>query len=97
MRKCIHCKRGYKEFMMSNYNLGLCRKCFDAFEDRIDRDDSIDEVTHKITCPKCRHTYDFIVDEQCKTKNCNVWFFWDDLDCRVIARWVTLGKAASKK
>ncbi|MCX6708821.1 MAG: hypothetical protein NTW67_04225 [Candidatus Woesearchaeota archaeon] len=45
-------------------------------------------VKHKITCPKCRNTYDFIVDKKCETKNCGVWFFWDELDCHVFARWL---------
>ena len=83
--------------MLDNYNLGLCRKCFDAFEEsKIERDESVDNVKHKVTCPKCKRIYKFIVDEKCKTKNCNVWFFWDDLDCQVIARWIESGRAAKK-
>jgi len=88
---CINCNKEYKNFMLSNYNLGLCKTCFDKFEKEncIDRDESCDEVEHKITCPKCKKVYKkLIVDEKCKTKNCGVWFFWDDLDCIVIARWL---------
>lgn len=88
--KCINCNKGYKEFMLANYNLNLCQTCFERFEEeRIDRDDMCDKVTHKITCPKCGKIYEkFIVDDKCKTQNCNVWFFWDSLDCMVFARWI---------
>lgn len=92
MKKCINCNKEYKEFMLSNYNLGLCRSCYKEFEEsKIQRDESIDNVTHKVTCPKCKKIYGWsIKDEKCKTKDCNVWFFWDELDCRVIARWVDI-------
>ena len=90
-RKCIKCSKKYEEFMLSNYNLGLCRACFDTFEKegKIERDSGCDEVKHKVTCPECGRIYEkLIVDEKCKTKGCDVWFFWDDLDCVSIARWI---------
>jgi DNA-directed RNA polymerase subunit RPC12/RpoP len=89
MGKCANCNKEYKEFMLSNYNLSLCSECFEKLEETaIQRDSSIDKVTHKITCPKCKKTYKFICDEKCKTEGCNVWFFWDELDCMVFARWL---------
>ena len=89
--KCISCKKEYKPFAFSNYNLDLCTKCLDKFEEngKIDRDDWCDKVTHKITCPKCKKIYEkIIVDKKCETKDCDVWFFWDNLDCNVFARWI---------
>ena len=72
---------------MSNFNLGLCPECLE--NTKIQWDETVDEVTHKVTCPKCRRIYDLdIVDSKCKTKACNVWFFWDSLDCMVISRWI---------
>jgi len=90
MKKCIKCKTEYEGFMISNYNLGLCPKCFNKEETYIEREDMIDDVTHKITCPKCGKVYTNvgITDSKCKTKDCPVWFFWDDLDSVVIARWL---------
>lgn len=89
--KCINCKKEYKEFTLYNFNLGLCEDCLKKFEKdkKIERDGTCDIVKHKITCPKCKKVYDdLIVDEKCRTEDCNVWFFWDDLDHRVFARWV---------
>ena len=89
--KCINCKKEYASFAIAEYNLSLCRKCIDKFEKegRISHDYLCDKITHKITCPKCGRVYKkFIVDKKCETKNCNVWFFWDDLDCAVFARWI---------
>src|SRR3989344_3801432 len=89
--RCINCNKGYREFAFYNYNLGLCRHCLNKFEKnrKIEIDESCDKVKHKITCPECGKIYKgLIVDERCKTKNCNVWFFWDSLDCMVFARWL---------
>lgn len=82
---CNNCKNSYEKFMLFNYNLDLCQDCFDTAD--INYDFDCDKVTHKITCPKCGRVYDFIVDKKCETKNCPVWFFWDERDNRVIARW----------
>lgn len=92
MKKCINCNKKYKEFMLSNFNLGLCRKCYDKFEEsKIQRDYWVDKITHKVTCPKCKKVYDWtITDKKCESKDCNVWFFWDELDCRVTARWIDI-------
>ena len=92
LKKCINCKNKYKEFMFSNYNLGLCQDCFDKFEEsKIDRDNYVDEVTHRVTCPKCKKVYEeCITGKKCETENCNIWFFWNDLDCNVFARWIDL-------
>jgi len=93
LKKCINCRRRYKEFMLSNYNLSLCQDRFEKFEEsKIQRDD-VDKVTHTVTCPKCKRVYQgCIVDQKCKTEKCNVWFFWDSLDCRIFARWIKNGK-----
>jgi NMD protein affecting ribosome stability and mRNA decay len=91
--KCIKCGKEYELFCISNYNLGLCKECFKKEDEimnkksNIIRDESVDEVTHKVTCPKCGRVYEGIWDEKCKTKGCPVWFFWDDLDCKTFARW----------
>jgi len=92
LKKCINCKNEYKEFTLSNYNLGLCQECFKKFEEsKIHRDDNVDKVIHTVTCPKCKRVYKrCIVDQKCETEKCNVWFFWDSLDCRAIARWIDL-------
>ena len=92
MKKCINCKTAYEEFMFENYNLGLCKNCFNMFDETtIKRDYSVDKVEHKITCPKCNKNYDCkILDRKCETEDCNVWFFWDNLDCMVFARWIDI-------
>jgi len=82
---CASCKNKYEQFMLFNYNLDLCQNCFK--DEEIVYDFSCDALKHKITCPKCGKIYDFIVDEKCTTKKCNVWFFWDKTDCRVFAKW----------
>ncbi len=87
--KCIKCKKKYKPYMLSNYNLGLCRKCFEKEDKYIERDESVDKVTHKVTCPLCKAKYDeTICDKKCKTKGCPVHFFWDGLDCMIFASWL---------
>lgn len=92
MPKCINCRKEYKDFMFDNYNLSLCKDCFEKLEEtKIKRDSRVDKVTHEITCPKCKRVYDWeIVDNKCKTKGCNVWFFWDRSDCTAFARWIEL-------
>ncbi|MFH1592105.1 MAG: hypothetical protein ABIB47_01925 [Candidatus Woesearchaeota archaeon] len=89
--KCVNCNKKYEKFMLSNYNLGLCKACYDKFEKNknIERDETCDEVEHKITCPKCGKVYkELIVDEKCRTKDCDVWFFWNNMDCMVFAKWM---------
>ena len=74
-------------YMFNNYNLGLCKKCYD--KEDIEMAEMIDDVTHKVTCPKCKAIYGMeIVDKKCKTKDCPVSFFWDTLDCIIFARWI---------
>ncbi|MFC1698161.1 hypothetical protein ACFL1H_07505 [Nanoarchaeota archaeon] len=91
-RKCINCKEEYNSFMISNYNLDLCKECFKKFEkSKIKIAERIDKVTHKVTCPKCKKIYNKCIhDQKCETKNCNVWFFLGDLDCCAFARWIDL-------
>ena len=91
MNKCINCGKEYKSFMFENFNLGLCPECFEAFEkqNKIEREEMIDKVTHTVTCPLCKKKYGSeIVDQKCKTKGCPVYFFWDSLDCMIFARWI---------
>jgi len=92
METCINCKKEYKTFMFDNYNLNLCKECFDKFEEqKIKINHSVDKVTHIISCPKCKASYGLeIVDKKCETKGCNVWFFWDQLDCIAFARWIDI-------
>lgn len=78
--------------MLSNCNLDLCQKCYDLFEkeDKIWQD-GCDKVTHLVTCPLCKRKYDnkhLPTDSKCKTKGCKAWFFWDDLDCVVTAKYI---------
>ena len=89
--KCVNCKKDYDSFTLANYNLDLCETCIEQFEkeEGIEDDYSCDKVTHQITCPKCGKVYEhFIVDKKCETTECNVYFFWDSLDCKVFARWL---------
>lgn len=88
--KCIRCKKDFEYYMHSNFNLGLCQECLNELEEsgKITRDEWVDNVTHSITCPKCGRHYLMIVDNKCDTPDCNVWFFWDELDCKVFARWI---------
>jgi predicted amidophosphoribosyltransferase len=91
MKKCINCKKNYEIFMLSNFNLGLCKECHEQFEKehKIGRDDNIDTVVHNVICPECGKKYKKMpVDIKCVTKGCNVWFFWDELDCVVFAKWL---------
>lgn len=96
---CENCNEEYEYFMHSNFNLGLCPKCYDKLDkdDTIKHDEWVDTVTHKIICPKCNAIYDMIVDQKCETKDCNVWFFWDELDCKVFARWKEYKKEEVKE
>ncbi len=82
---CTSCRTKYDPYMLYNYNLDLCPTCFK--DDEVVYDFCCDEVSHNITCPKCKKTYDFIVDKKCKTRGCDVWFFWDELDSRIFAKW----------
>ena len=85
---CIKCSKEYEEFTFHNFNLDLCPTCCEI-KDLIERDEFVDNVTHKITCPLCKKTYGLeIVDEKCKTKDCPVHFFWGDLDSCAFAMWV---------
>jgi hypothetical protein len=90
--KCVNCKKKYEPYMLSNYNLDLCRKCYDDLE--INGEivtDNADYVVHTVTCPLCKKKYDnkhLPIDSKCKTKDCKVWFFWDELDCVVVARYI---------
>jgi len=89
-KKCVcdKCGKKYESFMLSNFNLGLCPKCFEKEEKLIERDEFVDDVTHKVVCPICNAKYGSeIIDEKCKTKKCPVHFFWDELDCNIFARW----------
>ena len=89
--KCINCGNPYKTHMFSNFNLDLCDKCLESFEEsgKIERVEGVDVVTHVVTCPLCKKKYGMgIVDEKCKTKGCPVRFFWDSLDCVIFARWL---------
>lgn len=88
---CVNCEKKYKMFMFENYNLNLCPYCFEKFETdgTLQRDEWVDKVTHVITCPLCGQKYGMeICNHKCKTKSCPVYFHWDSLDCRVIARWI---------
>ncbi|MBC8500342.1 MAG: hypothetical protein ISS25_01610 [Nanoarchaeota archaeon] len=94
MNVCVNCGSEYKMFMFSNYNLGLCKICYEKFkkQEKVVRDEWCDEVAYRITCPKCKRIYyDFICDEKCITENCDVWFFWDGLDGKVFAKWLKEG------
>ena len=87
--KCEKCGKEYKPYMLNNYNLGLCPKCYEREEkENIAWDETVDNITHEVTCPLCGRKYGpGIVDKKCKTKNCPVHFFWGELDCNVYARW----------
>jgi len=88
---CNNCNKVFERFMFEDFNLGLCKKCLESFEEsgKIDRVESIDVVTHVVTCPLCKKKYGMgIVDEHCETKDCPVRFFWDSLDCVIFARWI---------
>ena len=88
---CINCNKEYELFCFDDFNLGLCPDCLDKFdkENKIAREEGIDIVKHDITCPLCKAKYGLgILNEQCKTEGCPVRFFWDDLDCVVMARWI---------
>lgn len=98
--KCKNCRKEYKSFAIANYNLDLCKNCVEKFEkdNRIRQDYACDKVTHKIICPKCGKIYKAdIVDKKCENKDCNVWFFWDSLDCVVFARWINVDKGVVRK
>lgn len=91
MRKCIKCGKEYDMFMFENYNLGLCEECYGIAEQdaKIALSEDVDEVTHKITCPKCGKVYDLkICDSKCETEGCNVHFFWWRDDGMIVARWL---------
>lgn len=88
---CKNCGKEYKMFMFENFNLSLCEKCFEEFEEsgKIIREEDVDEVTHVVTCPLCKKKYGFgIVDQKCETKNCPVHFFLGDLDKTIFAKWI---------
>lgn len=82
---CASCRNKYQKYMLFNYNLELCQTCFDNTENVYDF--NCDKITHSIKCPKCKRKYNFIVDKKCETTDCPVWFFWDETECRVFARW----------
>ena len=91
MEQCKKCNKKYKEHMFYNYNLSLCEKCYnkEEKENNIVHDSFVDNVSHKIICPICGRKYNkIIVDTKCKTKNCPVHFFWDDLDSVVFAKFM---------
>jgi len=86
--RCDKCGKEYEQFMFNNFNLGLCPECYEKEEKRIEVDELVDDVTHKVTCPLCGKVYGMgIVDEKCETKDCHVHFFWNELDCNIFARW----------
>ena len=88
---CRNCEKEYEMFMFENYNLDLCPDCLEEFEatGKLHRDEFVDEVTHVVTCPKCGMKYGMeICDKKCHTELCPVYFFWDSLDSRILARWV---------
>jgi len=88
---CVACKKKYTMFMLSDYNLGLCHKCFDKYDKQglLEHDYGVDKVTHQVTCPLCKAKYGYrIVDCPCETKGCPVRFFWDDLDGQIFACWI---------
>ena len=89
--KCIKCKTKYKLYMFDMYNLGLCSTCYNdsCDADQIEVDETVDDVTHKVTCPKCKAVYDYgICDSKCKTKGCDVYFFEMVDDKYIFAKWL---------
>ena len=89
---CKNCKKTYDKYAFYNYNLGLCQECLDEAEKTGEacRDEWCDTVIHVTICPVCgrRYVNTIQADEKCETEGCPVYFFWDDLDCAVFAKWL---------